>query len=182
MCGEGGCKQEMTDVGRQMRCKCRQQGWGAGGGTSVSRDFHAITGGRHGDFQHLKPPEGNCGLGSLPCVARGFPTRGQPLDRGGGVEQEDPGSALGQLVERMLGEKGCRDSHERESSHDVVKAPPSDAGEREPAFRIARQAGALGLNPEGSGRFHLCSAPDLKRARALGLNIRQGNRYVVGSG
>lgn len=38
VCGEGGCKQEMTDVGRQMRYKCRQQEWGAGGGTSVSRD------------------------------------------------------------------------------------------------------------------------------------------------
>lgn len=47
-------------------------------------------------------------------------------------------------------------------------------GKREPAFRITRQAGALGLNPEGSGRFHLCSVPDLKRARALGLNFHQG--------
>lgn len=41
------------------------------------------------------------------------------------MEQVDPGSALGQLVERMLDEKGCRDSHDRESSHDVVKAPLS---------------------------------------------------------
>lgn len=98
------------------------------------------------------------------------------------MEQEDPGSALGQLVQRTLGDKGCTDSHDRESSHDVVKAPHSDAGKREPAFWITRQAGALGLNPQGSGRFHLCSAPDLKTARALGLNFYQGNRYAVGSG
>ena len=41
------------------------------------------------------------------------------------MEEVDPGSALGQLVERMLDENGCRDSHDRESSHDVVKAPLS---------------------------------------------------------
>ena len=44
------------------------------------RLFDASAGGRHRDFQHLKPPEGNCSLGSLPCVARGFPTWGQHLD------------------------------------------------------------------------------------------------------
>ena len=62
-------------------------------------------------------------------LPRGQPSDGpfQPtrLGRGGGVEEVDPGSALGQLVERMLDENGCRDSHDRESSHDVVEAPLS---------------------------------------------------------
>lgn len=63
------------------------------------------------------------------------------------MEQEDPGSALGQLVERMLGEKGCRDSHDRESSHDVVKAPPCDVGKKGACFSDHQTSRSLGAHP-----------------------------------
>lgn len=63
------------------------------------------------------------------------------------MEQVDPRSALGQLVERMLDEKGRGDSRDRESSHDVVKAPLSWCGKKGACFSDHQTSWSLGAQP-----------------------------------
>ena len=174
-----------------MRYKCRQES-GAGAGPPSAATLSCQHWRKAQGFSTLETTGRELQLRKLALccqvLSHAGPTLGRPLFSPQGWAEEEGWSRWIPGLHSASWWRGY--SMRRDAGTPVTGRAPMTwsrphslgAGKREPAFQITRRAGALGLNPEGSGRFHLCSAPDFKRARALGLNFHQGNRYVVGSG